>query len=108
MKERREYERFQLALPARLEIATSVKKEIFDSQTRDISAAGAFLFTTERLSEGTRCRLELTVPSNRIKELTGAQSLIKVEGTVVRSTPDGVAICFDGECQLLSLKGSWG
>jgi len=108
MEERREYERFQLALPARLEIATSVKKEIFDSQTRDISAAGAFLFTTERLSEGTRCRLELTVPSNRIKELTGAQSLIKVEGTVVRSTPDGVAICFDGECQLLSLKGSWG
>ena len=106
MKERREYERFQLALPARLEIATSVKKEIFDAQTRDISAAGTFLFTTERFSEGTRCRLELTVPSNRIKELTGAQGLIKVEGTVVRSTPDGVAICFDGDCQILSFKGS--
>ena len=106
MEERREYERFQLALPARLEMATSVKREIFDAQTRDISAAGAFLLTTERLSEGTRCRLELTVPSNRIKELTGAQSLIKVEGTVVRSTPEGVAICYDGECKILSLKGS--
>ena len=104
MEERREFERFQLALPARLEIATSVKKEIFDTQTRDISAVGVFLLTTERLSEGTRCRLELTVPSNRIKELTGAQSLIKVEGTVVRSTPDGVAICFDGECQILTLN----
>jgi hypothetical protein len=104
MKERRQYERFQLALPTRLEDPTSVKKEIFDAQTRDISASGAFLHTTERLSEGTQCRLELTVPSNKIKELTGAQSLIKVEGTVVRSTPDGVAICFDGECQILGLK----
>ena len=106
MKERREYERFQLALPAMLQMATSVQKEIFDAQTRDISAAGAFLLTTERLSEGTRCRLELTIPSNRIKEITGAQSLIKVEGTVVRSTLEGVAICFDGECEILSLKGS--
>jgi hypothetical protein len=106
MEERREYERFQLDLPARLENTTSVKKEIFDAQTRDISAAGAFLSTTERLSEGTRCRLELIVPSNRIKELTGVQSLIKVEGIVVRSTPEGVAICFDGDCQILSLKGS--
>jgi hypothetical protein len=106
MEERRQYERFQLDLPARLENTTSVKKEIFDAQTRDISAAGAFLSTTERLSEGTRCRLELIVPSNRIKELTGVQSLIKVEGIVVRSTPEGVAICFDGDCQILSLKGS--
>ena len=106
MKERREYERFQLALPARLENAASGTKEVFEAQTRDISAAGAFLFTTERISEGTRCRLELKVPSNRIKELTGAQGLIKVEGTVVRSTPDGVAICFDGDCQMLGLKGS--
>ena len=106
MEERREYERFQLALPARLEIATSLKREIFDAQLKDISAAGIFLLTTERFSEGTRCRLEMTVPSKKIKKLTGAQSLIKATGVVVRSTPDGVAICFDGECQLLSLKGS--
>ncbi|MES0397206.1 MAG: hypothetical protein ABUK17_06630, partial [Syntrophobacteria bacterium] len=68
--------------------------------------AGAFLLTTERFSEGTRCQLELIVISERIKELTGVQGLIKVEGTIVRSTPDGVAICFDGDCQILGLKGS--
>ena len=106
MEERREYERFQLALPARLEIATSVKKEIFDAQTRDISAGGAFLNTTEAIPEGTRFRIELTISSEKIKELTGAQSCIEAEGVVVRSTPEGVAICFDGECQILSLKGS--
>ena len=106
MKERRTYERFQLSLPARMELNSPERTEIFDAQTRDMSAAGVFLLTTKRFSEGTRCRLELTVPSNRIKELTGAQGLIKVEGTVVRSTPDGVAVCFDGECKILGLKAS--
>ena len=106
MQERRKYERFQLELPARLEMNSMKKKEIFELQTRDMSSAGAFLLTTERFSEGTRCQLELIVISERIKELTGVQGLIKIVGTEVRSTPDGVAICFDGDCQILGLKGS--
>jgi len=106
MKDRRKYERFQLELPARLEMNSSEKKGIFELQTRDISAAGVFLNTTEEFSEGTKCQLELTVTSERIRQLTGAQSLIKAKGIVVRSTPDGVAICFDGDCQILGLKGS--
>jgi hypothetical protein len=106
MKERRIYERFQLSLPARLEMNYSEKKEIFELQTKDISAAGVLLSTKERFAVGARCQLELTVTSKKIRELTGAQSLIKVQGTVVRSTADGVAICFDGECEILGLKGS--
>ncbi len=104
MKERRKYERFQLILPARMHLIALEKKQIFDLHTKDISAAGVFLHTAEQFSEGTRFHLEMTVPSERIKELTGAQSLINVEGTVVRSTPTGVAICFDGECQILTLN----
>ena len=107
MKERRKYERFQLELPARLEMNSSERTEIFELQTRDISAAGALLLgATGQFPAGTRCQLELIVISERIKELTGVQGLIKVEGTVVRSTPDGVAICFDGDCQILGLKES--
>ena len=106
MKERRAYKRFELELPARVEIETAGKKLIFNLQTRDISAAGAFLLTGERLPEDARCQLEVTVPSDRIKELTGAQSLIKIEGEIVRATPDGVAVCFDGKCEILGLKGS--
>jgi hypothetical protein len=107
MKERRTYERFQLSLPARLELNSSKRTEIFELQTQDISAAGALLVgTTEQFPAGTRCHLELIVASERIKELTGGQGLIKIEGTIVRSTPDGVAICFDGDCQILGLKGS--
>ena len=106
MDERRTHERLDLELPTRLETNFLGKREILELQTRDISAAGVLLITKERFAVGARCRLELIVTSEKIKELTGVQSLIKVEGTVVRSTPDGVAICFDGDCQILGLKGS--
>ena len=106
MRERRKYERFPLVLPAKMEKITGGKRKIFNLQTKDISAAGAFFSTTEQFPEGTRCQLKMTIPSKRIKELTGSQSYIEVEGVVVRSTDDGVAICFDGDCQILSLKAS--
>jgi hypothetical protein len=106
MEERRLYERFALMLPARMEMVIAEKKQIFDLQTENVSAGGAFLNTSEQIPEGARFQLKLTIPSEKIKELTGAQSCIEVEGVVVRSTPDGVAICFDGECQILSLKNS--
>jgi len=106
MRERRTYERFQLSLPARLETNFSEKIEVFGLHTRDISAGGALLVgTTAEFPTGTRCQLELIVASERIKELTGIQGLIKIEGTIVRSTPEGVAVCFDGECEILGLKG---
>ena len=104
MKERRLYERFALMLPARMEMVIAEKKQIIDLQTSNVCAGGAFLHTTENIPQGTRFRIELALPSEKIKELTGAQSYVEVEGVVVRCTPDGVAICFDGECQILSLK----
>lgn len=104
MEERRAYERFTLMLPARLEMVISGKKQIFSLQIRDVSAGGAFLHSTEAIPEGIRFQLKLTIPSERIKELTGAQSYIEAEGVVVRSTPTGVAVCFDGGCQILSLN----
>lgn len=105
MEERRQYERFPLTLPARLETILSGRKQVFGLETRDISASGIFLNTTEPFSEGTRFKIDLTVPSERIKALTGVQSLIECEGSVVRSTPTGVAIRCDKKCQILSLKG---
>ena len=105
MKERRQYERFSLTLPTRMEPVASDRKQVFDFETRDISASGAFIYTKEPFSKGTRFKLNLTVPNNRIKEITGANSLLENEGKIVRSTPTGVGIHFAGECQILSLKG---
>ena len=106
MKDRRKYERFQLELPARLEMNSFHTTEMFELQTRNISSAGAFLNTTRRFPVGTWCQLELIVISERIKELTGVHGLIKVDGTIVRSNSEGVAVSFDGECQILCLQGS--
>ena len=105
MKERRQYERFPLTIPARMEMMNKNRKQIFDLETRDISASGAFINTAEQFPEETRFKLYLTAASKKIKELTGAKSLIKSEGKVVRSTSTGVAIHFDRECQILSLRG---
>ena len=105
MKERRQYERFSLALPTRMEPMISSSKQVFDFETRDISASGAFIYTKELFSEGTRFKLNLTVLSERIKEITGANGLIQSEGKIVRSTPTGVAIHFGKKCQILNLRG---
>jgi hypothetical protein len=104
MKERRHFERFPLTLRARMEMITSNKKQVFELETWDISAAGTFVLTKEKFSEGTRFKLDLTIPSSRIKKMTGLQSLIESEGSVVRSSPIGVAIQFDRKCQILALN----
>ena len=105
MKERRQFERFALTLPARVETIISDRKEVFDLKTKNISASGAFIHTPQSFPKGTRFKVDLTVPNEKIKELTGAEGLIECEGNVVRSTPEGVAVHFDRECQILSLRG---
>jgi hypothetical protein len=107
MQDRRKYDRFQLKLPARLEIKSAQGTKILELQTKDISAAGTLLLGNKApFSTGARCNLELIVTSEKIEELTGAKGLIKVGAIIVRNTPDGVAISFDGDCQIFGLKGS--
>ena len=106
MEERRRFERFQLRLPVRMEVTISGKRQIFDLETKDISAAGVFIETSERFSEGTPVQLSMTLSSDKIRELTGSQSLIKVKGIVVRSAPTGLAVGFAGRKEILSLNAN--
>jgi hypothetical protein len=105
MKERRQFERFDLTLPVQLKIINHDKKKVFNLKTMDISSSGVFIDTTEQFSNGTRFEMNFTITSEKIKSLTGALSLIECEGGIVRSTPTGMAIRFDTECQILCLKG---
>ena len=104
MKERRQYERFPLTLSTKAETIISGRKQVVELETRDVSASGAFIYSKEPFSKGTRFKLDLTVPSERIKELTGAKSLIECEGNVVQSTSTGMAIHFDRNCRIMSLR----
>lgn len=106
MEERRKYQRFPTTFPVRLKQITPDRKQVFEFQTRNISASGAFVDTDSPFSEGARVKMDLIAKSKRIKDLTGAQSMIECEGVIIRSTPRGIAICFDKDCQILSLKNS--
>ena len=104
MKERRQYARFTIPLPVRLETITLGRKEVLDLKTRDISYSGTFITTLTSFPEGTRFILDFTIPSENIKEFKDIKSLKGCTGSMVRSTSYGMAIQFDSECQIESLK----
>ena len=103
--DKRKYERFEIELPARLETISSNKKQVFDFVTKNISASGAFVSENGSLSNGSCIKMSLTTQNKRLAELTGSQCLIECEGSIVRTTPTGVGICFNKDCQILRLKG---
>jgi hypothetical protein len=104
MKERRQYDRFPFPIPVRIEDLTSGRKKVVDLATKDISASGTFITTLTSFSEGTRFILHFTIPIDSIKGLKDVKSLRGFTGSMVRSTPYGLAIQFDKECQIESLK----
>lgn len=103
MKDRRQHERFAIALPAWIEVVTAEGRRKLDFLTRDVCAGGAFFQTDKTLPKGTQVRVDLAVPNERLKELTGAETLIRVTGKVARSDSTGMAICFDENYQILKL-----
>ena len=96
MQERRKFERFSLGLPTKIEVVSpQQKRETFEHLTSDVSAGGAFFSTEESLPTGAQVQLRLILHNVMIRELTGAQGCVMLEGTVVRSGPSGMAIYFD-------------
>ena len=106
MIETRQFIRYPLPLPVRLETIGLDTKEVLDLKTRDISASGAFISTLTTFAEGTRFIMDFTIPSDNIKQFKYIKSLKGCTGTVVRSTLEGVAIHFDKECYIMSLTKS--
>ncbi len=95
--ERRRLERFNLEVPARIEILSGEQNpEILEMNTKDVSAGGAYFRTKRALPEGTRVRIDIILPLDRLRKLKDAcKGLIKVTGTVLRSEPTGMAVSFD-------------
>ena len=105
MKEQRLYKRFPARFPIKLEAITSSRKRVLDLTTRDISASGTFIITPTYFLEGTRFFLDFDIPRESFEVLKeGTKSLRGYTGSMVRSTPYGMAINFDRECQIEGLK----
>ncbi len=105
MNERRQLERFELKIPARIMASYSGrKKEMVEVCTNNISAGGAYCRTDHAIPEGTRVHLDFILPAKELVKLIGVSSFIKIAGTVVRSEDFGVAICFDNHYEMMPFK----
>jgi len=97
MKERRKLERFQLKLPAEIEVVSRVaglEKEKLSLQTENICSGGAFFYTSNPLPEGTQVKIDMLLNFHRLKTIENRRPLIKVKGSVLRSEYTGMAIQF--------------
>jgi len=107
MKERREFERFDLQLPVSVETEPPNREnEIFALKAGNISAGGVLFHAGRPLSEGTRVRLSIILEIEKLKKLTGSQCHINVKGTVVRSEEEAMAVRFQPNYDIIPTKSS--
>ena len=101
MKERRRYKRHIAILPAKIEtMLTSGEKKVFDVETINISIGGAFIYSKDLsfFQKGRLVVIDYTIPSDGyFKYLADVKNLIDGEGSMIRSSPEGLAIQFDRE-----------
>ena len=103
MTDKRTLERFDLELPATIELLTSdQEKSLVNLLTTNISSGGAYFHTPQPLPKGTQVKIDLVLPLDKLRKLKDEhkQAYIKVTGTVLRSESEGVAICFDEDYQI--------
>jgi hypothetical protein len=103
MREKRRLERFQLEIPAAIEFLTSDReKRVLNLLTSNICSGGAYFHTTQPLPEGTKVKIDLVLPLDRLKKPNDRhkQVYIKVAGTVLRSESEGMAIGFDEDYEI--------
>ncbi|MBW2171546.1 MAG: PilZ domain-containing protein [Deltaproteobacteria bacterium] len=106
MKERRKLERFDFEVPAQVEgVISDEEGRMCDLSTTNICAGGAFFRTADPLPEGTKVKMQLVLPLDRIKELVGHDRVnVRVEGTVIRCGSTGMAVCFNEDYQIFPLQ----
>ena len=105
MDNKRKLERFELKVRARIEGEPG--RDILDVMTSDICAGGAFFYTDQTLPEGTKVRIDLLLPLERLKKLVEGydHAHIQVTGTVLRKEPQGMAVCFNQDYSIRPRKG---
>ena len=95
---RREFERFDLELPAQLKANNDQDdtSEALNFLTKDICAGGAYLVGPENLPVGTKVDLHLVLNLEQLKKIKNKQAAIQVKGRVIRSDGNnGLVIRFE-------------
>ncbi len=105
MGENRRLERFGLELPAKIEIRKRSTKEteIMNLFTGNVCAGGAFFHTDKPLPVGTQVKIDLILPLEKLKKIKGKNACIKVDGKVLRSDENGMAVRFNKRYKIIPL-----
>jgi len=109
MLEQRRLERFDIALSAIIRSGARYGKgeeAITRLWTKNICEMGAYFPTSKPLSEGTEVRVDLILPLSefRLKQVKENEAQISVDGTVLRSKPEGMAIGFSKSYAIIALS----
>jgi len=103
--EKRKMERFDLELTAYLSVTDKSKQQkSVKLRTSNICAGGTFFKTNKPLTVGTDVKLDIILPLNKFKNMTRKISHIYFTGSVIRTSQQGMAICFDKNHKILPLK----
>lgn len=106
MEERRKLERFELNTPARIFVESAHHEKVtYELTTRDVSSAGAFLYSPQPLREGVSVRMEFLISLEALERIAGdeGRARVRVKGQVIRSDSNGIAIRFDSKYKITAL-----
>ena len=112
IKEKRVLERFDLKIPARIEVMAPVQdhldNEIPNLLTSDICSGGAYFHTGEPLPKGIEVKIDLMLPLDTLQKIKSEwkHAHIQVTGKVLRSESKGMAISFDKDYRMGPWKGN--
>jgi hypothetical protein len=107
VKERRHIQRIEMQTPARITVMAKRKKEVsLQAETKDISSHGAFFITEYPIEKNTNLDVELFLSMDKLREIIGEkkQVRIRIQGTVIRNDPDGIAVSFGTKYQIIEVN----
>jgi len=101
-----EFEKYDIEVPARIEVISSNEGESLFLHTASVSAKEVFFRTAEPLPDNVQVRLYLilhfTKPGNLSK--AGITIIINVTGKVAQTEKDGMTILLNEDYQITKLK----
>lgn len=102
--DRRKLERFSLEIPAQTRIGNNGKDQSYELVTKNICSGGAFLYSDHMIPVGTEVNIDLVIPISKLKNIETHNVLIQVNGSVIRSEVDGIAICFQNNYKITPMQ----
>ncbi|HBH86669.1 MAG TPA: hypothetical protein DDY17_03565 [Syntrophaceae bacterium] len=102
----RKFEKYDINVPAKIEVISPEGGECIFLQTISVSAKEVFFCTAESLPNNVMVRLELTLDFTKPEKLSsvGTTILINVTGKVVRSENVGMTILLNEDYQITKLR----